>query len=99
VILAEFALVTVGGVALGVWALSWGGATGVVLRIWLLGLAANYVSLTAHVLSLWQPGALQAELSGADLPAELRHYTRARILVLVPFCVAALAVAQARRPA
>jgi hypothetical protein len=97
VILAEFSLGTVGSLALGLWALTWGGATGVVFAIWLLGLAANYLPLTAHVLALWPPGALQTELAGADLGAELRHYTRAQVWVLVPFWVAALAVAQARR--
>jgi hypothetical protein len=97
VILAEFALGTVGGAALGVWALTWGGPVGVVLGIWLLGLAANYVPLTAHVLSLWDPRTLEAELSGLNLRAELRHYTRVQVWVLVPFCVAGLAVAQARQ--
>jgi hypothetical protein len=97
VILAEFALGTLGGVALGVWALTWGGVSGVVVGIWLLGLAANYLPLTAHVLALWDPGALQAELWGADLGAELRYYTRAQVWVLVPFWVAGLALAQARR--
>ncbi len=96
VILAEFALGTIGGVALGVWALTWGGAAGVVLGIWLLGLAANYLPLTAHVLALWPAGKLQAELAGADLRAELRHYTRAQVWVLVPFWVAGLALAQTR---
>jgi hypothetical protein len=97
VILAEFALGTAGSAALAAWALSWGDASGVALAVWLLGLAANYVPLTAHVLALWRPGALDAELSGADLRAELRHYTRVQMWVLVPFCVAALAVAQSRR--
>ncbi len=96
-ILAEFALGTIGGVALGVWALTWGGVWGLILGIWLLGLAANYLPLTAHVLALWHPGALEAELAGADLGAELRHYTRAQVWVLVPFWVAGLALAQARR--
>jgi hypothetical protein len=96
-ILAEFALGTVGSAALGVWALTWGGAAGVVLGIWLLGLAANYLPLTAHVLALWRPGALRAELAGADLRGELRQYTRAQVWVLVPFCVAGLALVQARR--
>ncbi len=99
IILVEFALGTLGGVVLGVWALTWGGAAGVVVGIWLLGLAANYLSLTAHVLALWHPGALEAELAGADLGAELRHYTRAQIWVLVPFWVAGLALVQARRTA
>ena len=96
VILAEFALGTIGGVALGAWALTWGDAVGVVLGIWLLGLAANYLPLTAHVVALWQPGALQAELAGADLGAELRHYTRVQFWVLVPFWIAGLALLQAR---
>jgi hypothetical protein len=61
--------------------------------------AANYLPLTTHVLALWHPGALQAELAGADLGAELRHYTRAQIWVLVPFWVAGLALAQGRRAA
>ena len=97
VILIEFALGTIGGIALGVWALTWGGVTGLVLGIWLLGLAANYVPLTAHVLALWDPGALRAELAGVDLRAELRYYTRTQAWVLVPFWVAGLALAQARR--
>jgi hypothetical protein len=96
-ILAEFALGTIGCLALGVWALTWGGVGGVVIGIWVLGLAANYVPLTAHVLALWHPGALEAELAGVDLRAELRHYTAVQLWVLVPFWVAGLALAQARR--
>jgi hypothetical protein len=99
VILFEFAAGTLGSLALGTWALTWGGATGVVLGVWLLGLAANYLPLTAHVIALWRPGALDAELAGADLRAELRHYTRTQVWVLVPFWVAGLALAQARRQA
>ena len=97
VILAEFALGTIGCAGLGVWVLTWGDAAGIVLGIWLLGLAANYLPLTAHALALWQPGVLKAELGGADLGAELRHYTRVQLWVLVPFWVAGKAVAQARR--
>jgi hypothetical protein len=97
VILFEFALGTIGGVALGVWALTWGSVIGFVVGIWLLGLAANYVPLTAHVLALWDPGALEAELAGVDVRAELRYYTRTQGWVLVPFWVAGLALAQARR--
>jgi hypothetical protein len=96
-ILAEFALGAICCLVLGLWSLTWGGAAGVLLGIWLLGLAANYLPLTAHVLALWQPGALKAEVAGADLTAELRRYTRAQIWVLVPFWVAGLALAQGRR--
>ena len=97
VILAEFGLGAICCLVLGVWALSLGGAVGIVIGIWLLGLAANYVPLTAHVLALWRSEALGAELAGADLDAELSHYTRAQIWVLVPFWVAGLALAQARQ--
>jgi hypothetical protein len=45
------------------------------------------------------PGALQTEFAGADPGAELRDYTRAQVWVLVPFWVAGLALAQARRRA
>jgi hypothetical protein len=96
IILAEFALGTLGGAALGVWALTWGGAVGLVFGIWLLGLGANYLPLTWNVALLWRPGRLHAELAGADLRAELRHYTRAQIWVLAPFWIAGLAVVQWR---
>ncbi len=99
VILGEFALGTAGSAALGVWALTWGGAVGVIFGIWLLGLAANYLPLTVHVLALWRQPALDGELAGVDLRAELRNYTRAQVWVLVPFWVAGLALAQARRTA
>ena len=98
-ILAEFTLGTVGAAVLGIWVLTWGGAGSVILGVWMLGLAANYLPLTTHVLSLWRPGALEAELAGADLHAELRHYTRAQFWVLVPFWIAGLAVAQTRQAA
>lgn len=97
VILAEFCFGVAGGAALGIWALTWGSAVGVVAGIWLLGLAANYLPLTIHVLALWRPGALEAELAGVDLAAQLRYYTRVQIWVMVPFWIAGLAVAQARR--
>jgi hypothetical protein len=97
IILGEFALGTLGCGILGVWALNWGGAVGVILGVWLLGLAANYAPLTVHVLALWREPALDAELAGVDLHAQLRTYTRAQVWVLVPFWVAGLALAQARR--
>jgi hypothetical protein len=97
VILAEFGLGTLGATAFGVWLLTWGGVGGLVVGILLLGLAANYLPLTVHVLALWRPEALETELAGVDLGAQLRHYTRAQVWVLVPFWIAGLAAAQARR--
>ncbi len=99
VILGEFALGTMGGAAFGVWTLTWGRAVGVILGVWLLGIAANYLALTIHVLNFWRQPALDAELTGVDLRAELRYYTRAQVWVLVPFWIAGLALAQWRRAA
>lgn len=98
-ILGEFALATAGGAALGAWALTSGGAVGVILGVLSLGIAANYLPLTLHVIALWRQPALDAELAGINLRAELREYSRAQAWLVVPFWVAALALAQARRPA
>ncbi len=97
IILAEFALGTLGGAALGVWALTWGGVVGLGLGVWLLGLGANYLLLTWNVALLWRRGRLHEELADVDLQAELHHYTRAQIWVLAPFWIAGLAVVQAGR--
>ncbi|MGO4600794.1 hypothetical protein [Terrabacter sp. 2YAF2] len=40
---------------------------------------------------------LAAELDGADIAAEIRRYSVAQLLLLVPGLIAAVAVAQARR--
>jgi hypothetical protein len=98
-ILAEFVLGTLGGLGLGIWVLTWGGVAGLVVGLLLLGLAVNYLSLTVHVVVLWRPGALEAELAEADVSAELRYYTGIQGWVLVPFWIGGLAVAQARRAA
>lgn len=97
VILGEFAFGTLVCAALGVWALTWVGAVGLVLGIWLLGVAANYLPLTMFVLALWRQPVLEAELAGVDLRAELRKYTRAQVWVLVPFWIAGLAIARRHR--
>jgi hypothetical protein len=97
IILVEFGLGALGCALLGAWVLTWGGAVGLVLGIWLLGLGANYVCLTWHVVSLWPAGKLEVELANADLRAELHHYTRAQIWVLAPYWIAGLALVQAWR--
>jgi hypothetical protein len=95
VILAEFVLGAVGGVAFGVWALtSWHGTVGVVAGIYLLGLAANYAALALHAITLSRAGALDAELRGIDIRAALRHYTATQFWVFVPGLDAGLAMLQ-----
>lgn len=97
VILAEFGLGVVGAAVLGIWLLIRGGTVGIVFGVWLLGLAANYLPLTVHVLALWRSEALQAELEGIDLRGQFSYYTRAQVWVLVPFWIAGLAILQTRR--
>ena len=99
VILSEFTFGVAGCTALGIWTLTWGSAVGMILGFWLLGLAANYLPLTVHVITLWRRSALEAELADVDIRAELREYTRAQVWVLVPFWVAGLALARACRRA
>ena len=95
VILAEFLLGAVGGTAFGLWALtSWDGAVGIVVGIYLLGLAANYVALALHAITLTRAGALNAELRSVDIRAALRHYTVTQFWVFVPGLFAALALMQ-----
>ncbi|MFC4016445.1 hypothetical protein ACFOW4_00560 [Micromonospora sp. GCM10011542] len=97
VILGEFLLGVVGAAALGLVSLASGGGLQTVAGCWLIGLAANYVPLSAHALSLIRPGALEAEIEGVDVPAELRHYTVAQLWVIVPLLVLVLAIGQWRR--
>ncbi|MDG4825913.1 hypothetical protein O7635_29040 [Asanoa sp. WMMD1127] len=86
VILAEFLLGVVGGLALGFFVIlsADGGPGRTVFGAWLLGVALNYAPLAAHALSLIRPGALERELAGVDVPAALRHYTTRQFAVLVP---------------
>ena len=98
IILAEFLLGVFGGGALGLGLLSSGGGAGrTAIGLWLTGVAANYVPLSVHALTLVRPGALDAEIEGADVPAELRHYTTAQLWVAVPLLLVPLAAAQQRR--
>lgn len=85
VIIAEFVLAAVGGIAIGLYMLiGVGGAVGTVLGLYAIGVAANYVPLAWHALSLRQPARLREELRGVDLQDELRYYTLAQFWVFVP---------------
>jgi hypothetical protein len=85
VIIAEFVLAAVGGLAIGAYMLLWvGGTVGTILGLYAVGVAANYVPLAIHALSLRRPARLREELRGVDLRGELRHYTLAQFWVFVP---------------
>lgn len=54
----------------------------------------NYVPLAISAHSLSRPGALEAELAGADLPRELRQAGVRQLWIVVPLAVVVAAVAQ-----
>ncbi len=85
VIIAEFVLAALGGLAIGLYLLlAVGGTVGTVVGLYTLGVAANYVPLAVHALSLRRPARLREELRGVDLRGELRYYTLAQFWVFVP---------------
>jgi hypothetical protein len=93
---AEFVLGAVGCLGLGVWAAVTAAAPGWKLfGAWLAGAGVNYAVLAWQALSLSRPGALEAELAGADIRRELRYYSSRQLWVAVPLLFAVLAF---RRP-
>jgi len=99
---AEFVLGAAGGVGLGVWAAVAAATVGWQLfGAWVAGVGVNYAALAWQAALLSRPGALEAELAGADLPRELRRYSYLQLWVVVPLLLAVLALRQrgARRGA
>jgi hypothetical protein len=64
---------------------------------WVAGVGVNYVPLALFAASLSRPGALNAELAGADVRAELRRYSYMQLWIVVPLLLAVLALRQTRR--
>lgn len=99
VIVAEFIVGALGGIAPGLWIALSSRTVGLQLfGALLIGMGANYLVLALHAVSLSRPGALDAELAGADIRAELRYYGLAQLWVVIPFTVAVFALAQLGRP-
>ena len=99
VIVAEFIVGALGGIALGLWiALSSPTVGWQLFGAWLIGMGANYLVLALHAVSLSRPGALDTELAGVDVRAELRHYGLAQLWVAIPLAVTVFALAQLGRP-
>jgi hypothetical protein len=65
-----------------------------VFGAWLIGAGLNYVPLALHVISLWRPRALAAELEGVDIRRELRRYTVLQVWVAVPLAIVIFALIQ-----
>jgi hypothetical protein len=96
VILAEFVLGAVVGCALGALVLLTSDGLMAVFGGWVLGACLNYVPLSVHAIDLSGRGALERELRGVDIRAELRYYTKAQVWIAVPLLFIALAIAQRR---
>ncbi|MEU9823555.1 hypothetical protein [Micromonospora chersina] len=97
VILVEFVAGVVGCVALGLWAAQEGGPVRTALGGYLALVGLNYAPLAVHAVSLSRRGALERELDGVDIPAELRYYTPRQLWLFVPLLPVVLAARQARR--
>ncbi|MEU7780088.1 hypothetical protein [Micromonospora parva] len=96
IILAEFLVGVVLMVTWGSWLLA--SSTGFgsrALGVWLVGAGLNYAPLSLHALALMRPGALDAELAGADIDRELRRYTVLQLWVVVPLSLVVLAIRDA----
>jgi hypothetical protein len=66
----------------------------VVFGLWLIGIGFNYVPLSVYAIGFTRPGALQRELAGVDIPAELQRYTGLQTWVLLPLALVFLAIRQ-----
>jgi hypothetical protein len=96
-VLGEFVVATVFGLALGLWILvQTTNPGGRLVGVWAAGIGLNYLALALHALSLLRPGALRAELAGVDIVKELRRYSVLQAWVLVPLLFAVLALLQLR---
>jgi hypothetical protein len=99
VIVVEFIVGAVGGIALGLWiALSSPTVGWQLFGAWLIGMGANYLVLALHAVSLSRSGALDNELAGIDVRAELHYYGLAQLWVVVPLTMAVIALSQLGRP-
>ncbi|MGH8951105.1 MAG: hypothetical protein ACRDX9_06755 [Acidimicrobiia bacterium] len=84
-ILFEFLLGAVGGLALGTWLLlDANDGLGFGLGLSAIGVGINYVPLAIYAVIFSRPGALEREMQGVDLWSELRYYMGAQFRVLVP---------------
>ena len=65
-----------------------------VFGLWLIGIGFNYVPLAMYGISFIRPGALQRELAGLDIPAELQRYAGLQTWVFLPLALVYLAIRQ-----
>jgi hypothetical protein len=98
---AEFIIGVAGCTLPGVRTLLSGSGWMIALGIWPVATGMNHVPPAISAQALSRPGALEAELVGADLPRELRQAGVRQLWIVVPFAVVVAAIAHAwsgRRP-
>ena len=96
-VLVEFVVATLLGLALGILILvKTGNAGGWVVGAWATAIGLNYLPLALHALSLLRPGALATALVDVDIPKQLRRYSVLQAWVLVPLVFPVLALLQLR---
>ena len=92
IIRAEFVFGAVGSAGLGIWVAVTAASVGwLLLAAWIAGIGVNYAVLTWQAALLSRPGALDAELAGADLLGEIRRYSYLQLWLVVPLLFAVLA--------
>jgi hypothetical protein len=100
-IIAEFALGLFGTVALGLFTLSRAhSAQQVILAAYFIALGINYAPLLVYALAIARTGSARAEVAdevSADRRRAMRKYRRGSLLLLLPFVVPVLAIAQEHR--
>jgi hypothetical protein len=97
-IVTEFAVGAAAGLALGLFMVAAASSgPGRLLGAWISGIGVNYIALALQAASLLRPGALDAELAGADIGSDLRRYSYLQVWIFVPLLVAVLAIGQTRR--
>lgn len=67
----------------------------VLLALWLVGVAANYVPLLIYAVVISRNGTVEQE--GRPEVAQIGRYNRQQFILLVPFFAAILALVQERR--
>jgi hypothetical protein len=96
IVLAEFVVTTVLGLALGVLILASGPSLGTgVFGVGLIGIGANYGALSVHAVALARGAALHEALAGVDTERARRDYSLRQLTLAIPFWVAAQALRQA----
>jgi hypothetical protein len=98
IILAEFVISCLGGIAIGLWLLVAGSNVAfMVFGALIIGIGLNYAPLLVYAIQFSRRGALEAEVADVDVTAELRRYSVWQMWVFLPLAFVVLDVQRRRR--